>query len=318
MWGRIIRLEVWDTKGDLILDTSDLRIDFSYSHSWGLNDLCTIKILNLAPNTFKTLTTHQAMKLKLSAGYRDSGGALPVVIEGHVSNVWGQKIVPNHYTTIFCVPSALYTATANRTVPSSKRGGTFADHLNALSKALLFTTPVEYLDPMVREFSKTVMAPVVVDTTIYNELAAMQRRMGARIRIIDGGMSVMTDPKAEGALEANVGDTSKAPVVLQTQYLRGTPKLSVSEIEIPYVLSTQLHSGDVIDIGVPSTPNSVASTADISGLGQNLNRDTGIIDNSTNQYYMIMTIDHSGSAFSRNWQSIIRANTYSIDTKGLI
>ncbi len=74
--------------------------------------------------------------------------------------------------------------------------------------------------------------------------------------------------------------------------------------------------GNIIDIGKASEPNSIASVAEVSGLGANLNRDNGIIDYATSDLYMVMSVEHSASAFTNSWISTITANTYRINTKG--
>jgi hypothetical protein len=313
MWGRIVRVEITGTTG-LIVATEELRVDFNYLHEWGLNDLCSVQIFNLSRETFKSLTTNKALTIKLSAGHRDFKGDLPVILEGNVNNVWGQKVVPNHITHLYCVPSALYLASANVPVPSAARGSTFGEHLLNVAKAMGISE-VDYIGKA-KEAKELLLDSRQVDTTLYNELTSLGRMFDVKIRITGKQMIVEADPGILGAIKAAKDDGSSIPIVLDSLLLRGTPKLTNSQVEVPYILSSHIVSGNIIDIGVPSEPSSIASLADISGLGANLNRDNGIIDYATSQLYMVMKVNHTGSAYTKQWHSSIIASTFRLNTKG--
>jgi hypothetical protein len=314
MWGRIVRVEITGTTG-LLVATEELRVDFNYLHEWGLNDLCSVQIFNLSRETFKSLTTDKALAIKLSAGHRDFKGDLPVILEGNVNNVWGQKVVPNHITNLYCVPSALYLASANVPVPSAARDSTFGEHLLNVAKAMGISE-VAYVGKA-KEVKDTLLEKRAVDTTLYSELISLGRMKDVKIRVHNQQMIVEADPGILGAIKAAKEDaTSVPPVILDSLLLRGTPKLTNSQIEVPYILSSHIVSGNIIDIGVPSEPSSIASLADISGLGANLNRDNGIIDYATSQLYMVMKVNHTGSAYTKQWHSSIIASTFRLNTKG--
>ncbi len=315
MWGRVIRLEVSGANG-LILATDELRVDFNYMHEWGRNDLCSVQVFNLSRETFKSLTTNKALTIKLSAGHRDVVGELPVILEGHINNVWGQKVVPNHITHLYCVPKALYLAAANVPVPAAKRDSTLRSHLTSVASAMGLTPP-KFIG-LADSIGELPVGSRTPDTTIYNELHTLGKQFHVKIRIIDEQMTVTGDAGIPGVIESARDDPNANTFALDTLYLRGTPKLTNSQIQIPYALSPHILSGHILDIGVASEAHTVASVADVSGLGANLNRDGGIVDYATSNLYMVMKVEHTGSAFSKQWHSNIIANTYRINTKGAI
>ena len=214
MWGRIIRVEVSGPDG-LILDTKDLRVDIDYLHRWGINDLCTVSIFNLSRETFKSLAVNGKLTIKLSVGHRDFEGDLPVLLEGHINNMWGQKQVPNHITYLYCVPNALYRAAANVPVPSAKKGDTFEDHLINVAAAMEIKEKITW----VGKASESKDLPIDgrnVDKTLYKELISLGEMFHSHIRIHKFQMSVFPDPRIKGALQTAAKDRQANILKLNT------------------------------------------------------------------------------------------------------
>ena len=83
-------------------------------------------------------------------------------------------------------------------------------------------------------------------------------------------------------------------------------------------MSTEITSGQIIDVGFPSEPNSLASIAEVSGLSANLNRAEGIIDAVVSNLYMVMSAKHEASAFTKKWHTMIEAKMFVPNTRGVI
>jgi hypothetical protein len=314
MWGRVIKVEIWDAEGELVLETDELRVDINYLHQWGTNDLCSVQIFNLGLPAFKTLVTYNKLTIKLSVGHRDSFASLPVLLQGHINNVWGQKIVPHHITHLYCVPDALYLATRNKPLPSAHRLTKLGEYVEELA-ALIEIGEVNWVGKASQKWDKK-LGKRNQDTNIYSELITVGYQNQLKIRIHGNQMTVHVDPRVDEAIEEAKEDKDANVALLNTVLLRGTPRLSASKIVVPYALSTELHAGTIIDVGTPSMPNSIASIAEVSGLLANLNRDTGIIDYSVSRYYMIDSISHEASAFTKRWHSNITAYMKAPNLKG--
>ena len=317
MWIRKFRLEL---TGGATATYKELRMDFRYNEFFAVGDLTNmadtfdIDIFNLSADSFAALQSKDEIQLKRYTGYGDED-ELSLAFEGIVSNVIGRRRIPEHITTLYCIPLGL----AKGVKPVSFKGSredTLEDVLGALGTELKLKIKFAGVKDIIKEFyrSKTIQGIGL------EELVAIGKQFYFMPRVEKDELRIITLPE-EGRV-----DKIKTIHKLEAQLIRGTPKASVAKLSIPYAFNTVIKTGDAIDVsefkedknnrvtnGI-GTPNGIT---DVSGLGKgSLHYSDTLYKWAIQTKYQIISAVHSGSNYTDNYITQYECVVYVPNKKG--
>ena len=317
MWIRKFRLEL---TGGATVTYKELRMDFRYNEFFAVGDLTNmadtfdIDIFNLSNPSFSALQTEEEIQVRFYTGYGDED-ELSLAFEGVVSNVIGRRRIPEHITTLYCIPIGL--AKVNKSISiQGTRKDTLKDVLDGFGTALGLVTKYEGVDDLIEVpyRAKTIEGPAI------NELIAIGKQFYFMPRVENDELRIITLPE-EGRL-----DKIKTVHKLKAQLIRGTPKASVAKLSIPYAFNTVIKTGEAIDVSEFSdaknntktngigTPNGIT---DASGLGKgSLHYADTLYKWAIQPKYQIISAVHSGSNYTDNYITQYECVVYVPNKKG--
>ena len=322
MFNRKFRLELSGTDAP-IKSIEELRMDFQYKQHLYMDDKSNmadtfvLEVYNLSVESFKAMTTNKQLDIRFYAGYED-GDKLDLVFEGVVTNVTGMRRIPEHITTLWCIPKGLSKAIKTVSVTTG-RGDTVKTMLEKIATSLS-------LKPTFIGLKDRVDIP-------YRGITVE----GSGIkRIVDIGKQFYFMPRCEGdelrlitlPEEGSIDEITKErkPIVLKADRMRGTPTVSVSKINIPYAFNTDIHTGDIIDTsklegsknntitGGIGNPNGLVNLTGV-GIGSLHYSDT-LYKWAIETKYIIMGATHIGSNYTDKYVSNYECAVYTFNSKG--
>lgn len=318
MWIRKFRLEL---TGGVTKTFKDLRMDFIYHEIFSLGDLTNqadtfdIEVFNLSVSSFKELVTKDEVRIKFYAGYGDEA-ELDLVFEGVVVNVIGRRAIPEHITTLYCIPKGLAKANKKIKVIGS-REDTVRTFVDKMAAELGLSTEFEAVDDVIDIPYRAKTAHGVGIT----ELTELGKQFYFMPRLESDKLRIITLPEAGKIEKINTVH------VLEAELIRGVPRASVDKLTIPYAMNTRIRTGDVIDTtqlrgsinnsltGGIGDPNGII---DVSGLGKgSLHYSDTIYKWAILPKYQIIYALHKGSNYTDEYVSQYQCETYINNQKGI-
>lgn len=352
MWKRRIVLEILSNEDEVLLTLSDHRIDFTYFSLVGgkVADTCEVRVYNLGLPKVKFLADktrkkNTALKVRIKAGHLDEltkNSELPTLIVGEIMGVSGQRVLPDHITTLYCVPS---------------EGRVF----NSLTQTIVAKEPIKLRD-FITEFMRklgeyTVSFEVgeaeekVLDTIIKNysdkgTIVELLNRLTKQHHLLynleDGILRVRSLATEEGmfkiAISAKKAEEEKQastvredgvvilPDVvvyatrikikeLDSNLLRGTPTIGISTFSAVVSLDLSLRPLDILDVSKINGQDATAGQFPLTGigttaLGAGTYRDKDMAHYTTSPHYQIGDLVHVGSNYTETWTTTINAFMY--------
>lgn len=347
MWKRRIILDVIrtdkDSEGNIketILKTFvDHRIDFVYYSLMGgkAADTCEIKIFNLGKELIQffadgTRKKTNSLKVKLRAGYVDEfpdDENLPTVIEGEVMNVFGQRILPEHVTTLYCVPT---------------EGRTYNSAINRLSisgnfplREVIKKFAVEVMDmkedavsfrvnPNEEAILDAKPKPLVIDGTTLEIMKKLTSQHHLLFNLGTESVTITTVSNEEDMrklIEAQKAEdkatntvtivgTAKRVHILDSNLLRATPDIQLCRFEARVAMNTVMQPLDVVDVSRINGFDVTGGEFPLMGIGNNSSDGTIYRDKDVAKYtvfssYQIESLVHTGSNYTQTWETSFKA-----------
>ncbi|NRA49461.1 MAG: hypothetical protein HRU12_10050 [Phaeodactylibacter sp.] len=295
-------------------------MDFRYNEYFATGDLTNmadtfdIDIFNLSTDSYKALISEDEVQIKFYTGYGDEG-ELSLAFEGIVSNVTGRRQIPEHITTLWCIPKGL--AKVEKSISyQGTREDTLSSVLDGIGGLLGLTVKYEGVDDLVDvPYRAKTIEGKAIDQIVEmgNQFYFMPRVEGDELRIItlpeDGRIDRLTTVHH-----------------LRAELIRGVPKASVAKLSIPYAFNTVIRTGEVIDTGIleGEQNNSVTGgigdpngITDVSGLGKgSLHYADTLYKWAIQTKYQIVSAAHSGSNYTDTYISQYECVAYVPNTKG--
>jgi len=322
MWQRVVHVRLIDNESnETLLDTGGIRIDFNFTHSWGVGDVCSISIYNLPLEIVKSTVLSSSITAELYVGYGEEvvEGLPPLLVRGPVINAIGTVERPHHVTRLFIFPHGKMNLGGNVEVPPMKGNTTVGDYVAHLSKHYSLGAPqwVEGTESIKAKSFKGKSTPA----TGLHALRMLESQFKIRPLVTggtDGGKIVVYPDASWSKKYGDTMNSATSVIPMDVVMLKGTPALSAGKIEIPYNMSTGLSCGDIIDTSpFLSADNPINSYIDVSGLGNSLFFAEDLFNIATSSRYQITKIEHQGSNFVDSWQSKISGAMYMSNLKGV-
>lgn len=317
MWMRKFRLEI---SGDIEKVFTEHRIDFRYNEYFALGDLTNmadtfdVDIFNLSTENFNYLKSGDEVNVKFYTGYEDEG-TLDLAFEGIVTNVTGRRSIPEHITTLWCIPKGLANTNKSISYKGTREdtlGSVLTNIADSLSLRIKFEGVEDILDEPYR--AKTIEGIGI------EELVTIGKQFKFMPRVQDSNLRIIATPE-EGSI-----NKLKTVRQLQANLMRGVPKASVSKLSIPYAFNTTISTGDVIDATIllgdvnTNTPNSTGigvpnGITNVAGLGKgSLHYSDTLYKWAIRDKYQIVSAVHYGSNYTKDFISNYECVAY-IDSK---
>lgn len=315
MWMRKFRLEL--DGPEVRFRAEDYRMDFTYFEYFKVGSLTNmadtfdLQIFNLSVETYKSLISDKEVRIKFYAGYGDAD-ALDLVFEGIVTNVTGRRSLPEHITTLYCIPRGL--AKANKKVSYvGSREDTIGSVIEGVASQLGLNVKYEGVEDIMSTpyMSKTVQGIGI------NQLIQLGEEFSFMPRVEDLELRIIAVP------DANSVNGLRTVHHLRAELMRGSPVASVAKMEIPYAFNTKIRTGEVIDTSVllgsrtSSVSGGYAAIVDVSGLGSGtLHYADGLHRWAIVPKYQVMQATHEGSNYTTKYISHYSCATYINSKKG--
>ena len=309
MWKRRVVLYV-SGENEVVQTFSENRIDFTIQSYLGWSaDECKIDIYNLSPAIVTELYLLDNKQFQLQVGYEDE--ALETIMSGRIVNVWGRKLLPNHITTMWCVPNSAVQnnnklGTKNYTNKSIKEiieDVTLRNnYLKGSTRYVGFDTNDERLEHKLRNYDTT--------GTMVEELNRLCSMINARFNCADTYVKITSNVVNNTTVEL-MEKGGVAIHKINVYEIKGTPEISVASTDITINLSAHVQAGDVLDYTeLGDSPLSMQSIFGVSGSGDVLYRDPNVYNYVLYNKYQILTVTHTGSNFAPVWETRINGTVF--------
>lgn len=337
MWQRRIILQLTKKSSDaneeaeIIKTFCDHRIDFVYYSLMGglAADTCEIKLYNLSNDQLKffadgTRKPTDNLRVILKAGYLDeweNEDALPIVLDGEVMNVFGTRELPNHITTLYCVPLEGRAYNSNPTRLVVPEGKTLREVFKGLAESsgleVSFSTDPRFdavLDAKLHKFE--------TDGTIVEIMNRLTKQHHLHYNFVRGRLTIANlsteeelrelaakkEKEFEDGTGFSIDVTGVGPSMFQlnTNLLRRTPDIQLCRFSAAVALNTTMRPLDRVDVS--KITKSIEGEFPLIGVGSNntgasIYRDRDAARYTVFSQYQIQSLVHVGSNYSETWET---------------
>lgn len=304
MFKRVIKVEVFE-EGSLILSVSDLRIDFHYISLFSDSlDKCRIEIYNLATDTIMSMAKNINSKLsiKMYAGYEDEGGLDNLVFHGRVTNMNDRVDMPNHITSLYCMPIAGEKLTKHKAT-SLPKVQSFEQALTELAGGI--DLPLKFSSSVSSEIRDVEVPYRTVSGEVMDIIDGLCYEHGV-IPSVDGDGILVIPENTEDISETIKDSDSRLVHKLEVTKTKGTPQVGLMSISFPYILDFTMRPSHIIDTSEYTTTGGVNGIANYQDT-INLFYTQGYREFATKDRWMIFEVTHRGSNLEDVWQTDIKA-----------
>ncbi len=312
MWKRKILLNIHNKSKDFQQVFVENRIDFTIQSYLGWSaDECKIEIYNLSPEMVTNLYLLDDKEFILNVGYADE--SMQTIFTGRIINVWGRKELPNHITTLWCVPnSAIQIAQKLPTINYS--GKTIEEIINDLAERANYpkysTKFIGFDDEAKFPRKGYLLRNYDTSGTLVEELDRICTAMNARFQCTDSNIKIISNTISNQTVELMKKD-GVAVHKIDIRKVKGTPEISVASTDITVNLDANINAGDVLDYTeLGESAISMQSTYGINSTGGVLFRDPNIFKYIIYNQYQILTVTHVGSNFAPVWETKINGTVF--------
>ena len=297
MLKRKVSLLVEDRGGNIVLDSTGLRVDFDirlipeFSRAtftvYNLNDATVRSIIN--GDCYATLTVQV-------------GGEAEVILAKQyaVNNAVDEINLPDRTLKLFCfdrLKGDVLEEQVQLNVPSP----TLVSIVDSLLNETSFEGKYEFLNFPKGVAEKTGPRPArALEGSIASCLAKLGKEYDFETYTIDGGFKFMYKPNLKNvkhtALEGKEPD-----VILQTDAMQANPKISIAALDVTSNLDQNIKPTTVLDISQLLTAGSGADDETLQ-LVDDYNRLA-----AGYQLYQTFSVAHKGSNYLPQWTTVARA-----------
>lgn len=347
MWKRRIVLQVVRKSSDGSTQEvvekifSEHRIDFVYHSLMGgrAADTCEIKLYNIGYENLRfladsTRSKTESLEVRLQVGYMDehpTDESMPTIVAGEIMGVFGQRVLPDHVTTLYCVPQEGRVYNSNPTVLNVGEGKTLREAIISYCTAIGFKETIFQVNEREEPVLDKVIPNFSADGTMMEVLTALTNQHHLLYTLISGGVvitSVADEQElirqatiAEQRIEAGTERTievvgvAKPVHILNSNLLRGTPSIEVSKFTAVVALNTEMLPLHVIDVSRINGVDVSNGEFPLVGIGSNnsgagVYRDKQFAHYTTGSTYQIKELMHVGSNYTSTWETTISAFTF--------
>lgn len=313
MWKRKISLQVLNKDtGDVLLSTSENRIDFVYQGnlSW-MADTLKVEVYNLAPNDLKMLLDTKRRSIKFDVGYEDEPTSMSTLLDGYVVNVSGRKAIPNHITSIWCVPYSVETLSSTAGLNTLVyEGGNLKGLIQAISKYAGYKAPPQFFG-IDDEVLNTPILSYILRGTVNHSLSELGEQYRFYVRGTNSNVQIVSMNNSANVVEKiKTGEANFHK--LSIDKLKGTPEATVAKIDFVMNLDASIDCGDVVDVTAflgartndPNRPPA-DSVISVDNADSVMFRSDSLWAQVVFEQYLVLTTMSVGSNYARAWETRI-------------
>jgi len=298
IFGKGIRLVVYDGSKNPVLETRDLRVDFDIRLLQGFNR-AKVDIYNLASSTIKEMSNGERY-VSLWVSLHGSP-EVKIMDSYYVNNAYTEKRVPNSITSLYCIDSLRKTFTSQQAEISVKKPG-LKRVLESLKTFSTGTLHFEYIDfpPDIEKFDFT--APVYVFSgEVADCLDELGKQYGFTHHMSSAGNNIRIIELVYRPLQKNIHQTTqsdRAKITLLTSNMRSNPIVGVAQLQIESNLDPLIRCGSLLD-------TSQLLTATVEDGFDTLVIDDQYLNSSVSGWsiFNVLSCNHLGSTHSSKWST---------------
>ncbi len=306
-FGQYVLLQVHNAAEELIFETDDLRVDFDIMHirNWSR---AKFTIFNLAPDVIRRIGASDGENyLTLSTRLHD--GSLNVLANGmYISNALEEIKVPHSEFYIYCY-SKIRKAYLDSVVDTNVGKVNLRKTVQKVAERAGFDGEVEF-----RNFPQGYLDYVAPRPTSRQQGKLLQvlQRLGNEYNFnlytIDNKLVLMYKPTSKNVDQTDLYTTSDI-IQLSTTNMRDNPKIGPASLQVISNLDARI------------IPSSTLDTSQLLTLGTNTDEETlQVAEDYLREKvagfsrYQTLTVHHSGSNWTKKWQTAVTATSPTIGT----
>ena len=291
---------MWDSPvgGNLVLDASDLRVDFDIRHIPDFSR-ATFTIYNLNNETITSLMS-EGLYVTLKVQLHD-GEVQLLADKFYVNNAVDELILPERVTTLYCFDRLRSTFLEKQVSVPVKNFPNLKDMIDKLMQSATYGAA---RDNEFKSFpSGRVYQPCRRPTRLLNgSVQQCLRRLEKEFRFYtytSNGRFIYMHLPDEGTARKTSLATKKPDIVLSTRSMRSNPKIGIASCTIHNNLDGRI------------TPTSVLDLSQLLTIAVSENQETlTLVENylknfSNNTIYQAFAVNHSGSNYTADWSTRI-------------
>lgn len=307
-FGKSVRLEIADSSGSLIFDTSGLRVDFEVRIISGYNR-AKFTIFNLSAKTIKEISNGERF-VKLFVRLHDREEQ-ELQYSFYINNAVTVKQVPNSLTELYCIGTLRRNFTS-KTVNIKITNPTLDRYCNALAKGAGQTIHFKFVDfPDEIRYHKPIKPTAVWSGEVLKALEKLGRAYSFSVNEEPGNViKLIYLPLASNQKQS--GQNTRKTYKLKTVNMRSNPRIGIAHINIESNLDFNIKAGTLLDTSELLT---AAVGEDFEFLTQINNQ----IVSPTAGYsrYSTLEVTHIGSNYTNSWSTTAMAVKPTSGTKTL-
>ena len=291
-FGKEVRLEIADSTGVVVFNTSGLRVDFEVKIIPGYNRAKFV-IYNLNPKTIKEISNgNRFVRLYVKLHDRDEQ---QFNYDFYVNNSVTVKKVPDSLTELYCIGTIRKNFTSKNIAlripqPSLRR---YCKALATAAKQDIKFTFTDFPPEIINYIPPNPNA--VWSGEVLKALEKLGRAYSFTVNEEAGNvLNLIYLPKAENQKQS--GQNTRSPYLLKTINMRSNPRIGIAKIEIESNLDLNIRAGTILDTSQLITA-SAGDTFDY--LTQVANQI--VSPTSGNSRFSTLTVDHRGSNYTSEW-----------------
>lgn len=313
MWKRKIDLKIFNKDtGDVLLSTSENRIDFVYEGnlSW-MADTLKVEVYNLAPETLKMLLDTKRRSIRLDVGYEDELASISTLLDGYIVNVAGRKAIPNHITSIWCVPFSAETLSSTAGLNTLVyENGTLKGLVEAISKFAGYKSPPKFFG-IDDDVLATPILSYILRGTVSHSLSELGVQYGFYSQGTNSNIRLVSILNSANTME-KIKNSEAALHKMSLDKLKGTPEATVAKIDFVINLDASIDCGDVVDVTAflgarvddPNRPPS-DGVISVNNIDSVLFRSDSLWSQTVFENYLVLATQHIGSNYACAWETRI-------------
>lgn len=304
--------------GLLLAVLENYRIDFVMQSQLGWSaDELKIDVYNLDPSLVGSLMDSVNKVFTLEAGYEDEG--MNIIMTGGITNVWGRKEIPNHITTMWCVPLSAFQPSQPFKIdpPRTFDNTKLKDALNMLAKDAGYTKDCTFIG-MSDEVLNYVLKSKSIKGTLAEALDELGDLFKFNFQATESNIKIISQLTSRTVIDQIASKEVNVHTIALNK-VKGNPSVDVAQTTIKVVLDTSIKAGNVVDI-TSLVSRTVNNSNNISKKGVVYNYPTDSIINMNSEVlfrdpnaykyfiynrYQILSLIHSGSNYSQVWDTTI-------------
>lgn len=313
MWQRRIDLKILNKDtGDVLLATTEHRVDFVYQGNLGwMADTMKLEVYNLGPEQLKMLLDTKNRTIQMSVGYEDELANMSMLMDGYVVNVYGRKSIPEHITSIWCVPHSAETLSSNSSLNTLVyEGGTLQGLITAISEYAGYKSAPKFFGIDADVLGSPILS-YILRGTVSHSLSELGEQYRFYVRGTNSEIQIVSMANSSNVVE-KIKSGEAAFHLLSIDKLKGTPEATVAKLNFVMNLDASIDCGDVVDVTAflgarTSDPNRPQADGIISvdNADSVLFRSDSLWAQTIFEQYLVLSLMHVGSNYARAWESRI-------------